>query len=572
MSVWKMVSRLILYKPRQYVASLLLWALIQGLPLATGLLLQRIFNLLGSHVGVSHGRFGIVVYFLVATLLIRAIALFPGFYVDFSFTFVVAALVRQNVFKWLMRRPIIEATRSMGDSLNRIRDDIEEIAGFCGWTTDLIYRPIFVALAIFIMARINLTLTLVVLLPLGLLMIFGNLAKVRIGAYRQGAREATGSATEFLADVFGAIETVQTSRATRDVVRRLRVLNSVRGQFAVKEKVYTELLNSVQSNSTYLGTGLILLLVVGSIRRGTFTLGDLALFTFYLAWLGEMTQFLARLTARFRQVGVSFARAIELQGGPALYLVESRVPTNPPRAFDHDAGLKTLEVRDLTYYYPGSVSGIEGINFALKRGDLLVITGEVGSGKTTLIRVIMGLLPKQEGAILWNGKEIDSPEEFFVPPRAAYTPQVPHLFTGTWKENIVMGEDCSWNERLISAISIAALNDDVEQTQLRLDTPLGAQGTKLSGGQHQRTAIARMLYRHSELLLMDDVSSAVDFITEFRIWERMRALDSTFIVISNKTSVLKMADSIIVLKDGRIESMGSLPQIAEHSHYLQQIL
>lgn len=572
MSVWKMVGRLILYKPRQYIASLLLWSLIQGLPLVTGLLLQRIFNLLGSYYGLSHGHFGIVVYFLVATLLIRAIALFPGFYIDFSFTFVVAALVRQNLFKWLMRRPIIEATQSMGDSLSRIREDIEEIAGFCSWTTDLIYRPIFVALAITVMARINLTLALVVLLPLGLLMIFGNLAKARIGDYRQGAREATGSATEFLADVFGAIETVQTSRATKNVVQRLRVLNKVRGQFAVKEKLYTELLNSVQSNSTYLGTGLILLLVVGSIRRGTFTLGDLALFTFYLAWLGEMTQFLARLTARFRQVGVSFARAIDLQGAPASYLVESVDPTNSPSAIGYEAGLKTLEVQDLTFYYPGSVSGIEGINFSIKKGDLLVITGEVGSGKTTLMRAIIGLLPKQKGSILWNGKVVDSPWEFFIPPRAAYTPQVPHLFTGTWKENIVMGEDCSWNERLVNAVNIAALKDDIEQTQLRLDTPLGAQGTKLSGGQHQRTAIARMLYRHSELLFMDDVSSAVDFNTELNIWGSMRTLDSTFIVISNKISLLKMADSIIVLKNGRIESVGTLPQIAEYSNYIQNIL
>lgn len=101
--------------------------------------------------------------------------------------------------------------------------------------------------------------------------------------------------------------------------------------------------------------------------------------------------------------------------------------------------LERLKVRGLTYFYPGSNRGIEDIDITLKRGSFTVITGRVGSGKTTLLRVLLGLLPINQGEIWWNDKKVIDPGNFFVPPRCAYTAQVPQSFSELLRDNILMG-------------------------------------------------------------------------------------------------------------------------------------
>src|SRR6266581_9568297 len=101
--------------------------------------------------------------------------------------------------------------------------------------------------------------------------------------------------------------------------------------------------------------------------------------------------------------------------------------------------LETLDAGDLVYHYPDTGRGIEGIHIHLKRGTLTVIVGRIGSGKTTLLQVLLGLLPKDAGEIRWNGVLVENPASFFVPPRSAYTAQIPHLFSATLKENILLG-------------------------------------------------------------------------------------------------------------------------------------
>ena len=207
----------------------------------------------------------------------------------------------------------------------------------------------------------------------------------------------------------------------------------------------------------------------------------------------------------------------------------------------------------LTSLHPSSGRGIEDISFTLERGTFTVVTGRVGGGKSTLLHAILGLLPCDAGEIRWNGLRIDDPATFLVPPRCAFTPQVPRLFSETLRENLLLGRSGDDNALLIG-VRAAVLETDVATFDRGLDTLLGPRGVRLSGGQIQRAAAARMFLGHPELLVFDDVSSALDTSTESELWDRLfaRRQDLTCLIVSHSPVALERADRVLVMEDGRL--------------------
>lgn len=275
------------------------------------------------------------------------------------------------------------------------------------------------------------------------------------------------------------------------------LLNDERRRLSLKDRLFNEILRALFVNAANFGTGIILVVAGQALQAGTFTVGDLALFVFYLEFIGDLTAFSGLLLARYKQIGVSVERMERLMAGaPPEALVafspvylDDHLPPLPAPVLSEAQRLRTLEATDLTYRYPDTGRGICGVDLHLERGTFTVITGRVGSGKTTLLRVLLGLLPQQRGQIHWNSAQVDDPAAFFVPPVSAYTAQVPRLFSASLRDNILLGvpED---DAAIARAMRLAVMERDLAALETGLDTPVGPKGVKLSGGQMQRTAAA----------------------------------------------------------------------------------
>ena len=480
----------------------------------------------------------------------------------------------------ILRRPGSSALPdSPGEAISRFRGDVFEIPLFALWINDMNGLLLSGAIALVLMFSISVHITLLSVLPFIFIAFISNAATHKIEEYRRASRKASGIVTGFIGELFGSVQAVKVATAEESVLGHFKKLNDERSQMAIRDRLFHEILHSLFRNSVNIGTGIVLILASKEIQKGAFTVGDFALFVFYLGFLSELTTFGGLLIARYKQIGISVERMYRLMvDAPSetlaahseVYMDGSFPDIITPQKEASDI-LKTLDVQDLTYAYPSSQNGIQDISFTIARGTLTIITGRIGSGKTTLLRVLLGLLSRDSGDVLWNGKSVSEAGSFMVPPRVAYTSQVPRLFSDTLRSNILLGIDRS-EEGIRAAINSAVMEKDLGELEAGLDTKVGPKGVKLSGGQLQRAAAARMFVREPELIVFDDLSSALDVETEKQLWNRVFAQEgATCIAVSHRKNALKRAENVIVLKDGKIQAHGPINRLLETSEEMQHL-
>jgi ATP-binding cassette subfamily B protein len=576
-STFRILWEMIKYRPLRFLFCMMMWTLVHGSPLLFGILIGQVFDRLADGQPVASTAWGPVIVFAILAIG-RNLIIWLGDLVWISHWNEQAIQLQRNLLRWLLEAPRSRVMPlSPGEAVSTFRDDVEDLLEYLENWVDMGGLVTFGVGAVIVMGAIDLRLTGLLLIPLVLTGILTQALGPLIRKRRRAMRAATDDVTGFIGETFGAVQAIKLFRAERPILERFSNLNRIRHRSALADTFLTEVLRGINRNMSTVSVAFVLLFAAGAIQRGEMSLGELTVFLTYLPRLTDYMAFVGDIIAQHRRTGVAYERmqALAVDAPFEALLDRTRVPLRgeyPAIEEPISLGkpLQRLSVRGLTHRFPDGEEGIEDVDLEVDRGSFTVITGKIGSGKSTLVRALLGLVPST-GEIYWNGELVEDPASFFVPPRSAYTAQVPRLFSESLADNIALGKRAT-RERLREAVQLAVLDPDLERMEHGLETMVGARGVKLSGGQVQRSAAARMLATEAELLVFDDLSSALDLHTEAELWKRLfEKREATCLVVSHRKPALARADQILLMDRGRLVDQGRLSELLDRSTLMREL-
>ena len=578
-SPWWVLARLVRNQPVRWTCSLLVWVTIWTMPVLLGVFTQRFFDGLTGEGGWPLDTVVVAIVVWTAAFLV---AMITGIRLHARLMVRGRTSVQRAMLGWILGLPAASpVAESAGEVVSRFRDDTEHLQEAFDFSVDFVGSVLAAIVTFAVLASIAPVLAIAGFVPVVFVVVavwgLGN----RIRTYRTAARDTTEAVTGFLGESFGATGAVKVAGAEDALLARFGTLNDHRRRMMVRDRTLSAGVDALVNNTADVALGLVLLLAAGAIGASGpdgLTVGEIALFTVLLGRITFGAYMTGQFLARVQQAGVSVDRMVRLLPGASTDdLLVHHVLEDPmtAAAAAPAAGGRTdvplLELDGVTCRYGTDTGGVVDVDLVVREGELVVVTGQVGAGKTTLLRAALGLLPLQAGEVRWRGEPVRDAGEL-GPPRTAYTPQVPRLFSMDLRDNLAMGLEAD-DDALHAAMRAATLDVDLAAMPDGLATMVGPRGLRLSGGQVQRSAAARMLLRRPELLVFDDLASALDVETEAQLWDRLFAGDEpvTALVVSHRRPALLRADVVVVLEDGRVVDTGTADELLGRSATFREL-
>ncbi len=445
-----------------------------------------------------------------------------------------------------------------GDLMTRATSDLNAIrmvlSSAIMYTAD---ATVFFGLALVIMLRIDTSLTLVALLPYPILALVIRFLGKRLHARYERIQDAFSVMNTKVQENLSGVRVVKAYTLEANEIDHFNGLNQ---EFVHRNHMQIKLMSFFFPLFRFLpGIGIVVLLWMGGLHviDGKITLGDFVAFQAYLMMLVRPMITLGFIVNTFERGAASMDRINEiLNEEPEIYDSE-RVKWN----------IKNIEgeivFKNLNFSYTDGQTVLKNINLKVNKGSTLAIVGGTGSGKSTFVNLIPRIRQAERGTIFIDGTDIQDIPLSILRSNIGFVEQEPFLFSDYLRNNIAYGMETPNDDEIKEAAHTADLLAQIEEFPDGLQTLLGERGMTISGGQRQRSALARAILIKPKILILDDAFANVDTQTEDTILTRLSEImkDRTTILISHRISTVKGADNIIVLNDGSIVESGTHEQL-----------
>ncbi|MES2779479.1 MAG: ABC transporter ATP-binding protein [Bacteroidota bacterium] len=501
----------------------------------------------------------IIIYFSVLVMLF---ALIKGFFMYLMRqTLIVMSRhveydLKNEIFNHYQNLPLsFYRKNNTGDLMARISEDVGRVRMYIGPAVMyMINLTVTIILVVWAMFAVNVKLSIIVLLPLPILSYAIFKVNTTINKRSDAIQSQLSTLTSFVQEAFSGIR----------VIKAFAVEEDSRQDFEKETKAYYERSMSLAKVDAMFFplmvflTGMSTLLTIGvggiMVINGEITIGNIAEFVLYVNLLIWPVASLGFTSSLIQRAAVSQQRINEfLQTQPEI--VSERD--------DHFAFREGIEFKDVSFTYEGkTIPALSHVSFTVKKGETLAVLGSTGSGKTTIVQLLLRMMDIADGQLLIDGKQLKDIDIRRFKQQIGYAPQDVFMFSDTIAHNISFGlaSDTPDLAKLIQQASDnAALTEAINDFPQGFETVVGERGITLSGGQKQRVSIARALIKDPNLLILDDCLSAVDTKTEAEILNNLKKImkKKTAIIISHRVSSVKDADYIIVLDGGKIIEEGT---------------
>jgi ATP-binding cassette subfamily B multidrug efflux pump len=507
---------------------------------------------------VSLGIIGLGFTQVIIRSLSRILIFWPGRTLEAS--------LKSDVFLSLLRAPIGRLLDfSTGDLTSRLNNDVTQLRIFFAFGALQVLNVIFISIfTVTKMASLDPTLTVLSISPMMVMLVLTKAVMPKLYVSMRENTEALGRLTGKVSEAFSQVHTIQTMNASSAITSRLEPDNTAIFQSNLRTIWLRTLTWPIMT--VLIGVSQFAILTWGGkqIIAGSLTVGDIMAFNIYIGML----------TFPFASLGIIMN--VYQRAKPASERIES-VKDIPPETSNIETGTKLtqkttedlLQVRNISFKWPNGRVALNDVSFTIKAQERIGIYGSIGSGKSTLFNIITKLYEPTSGQIFLRGIDTARLSPAVVRDKIAYAQQHPLLLSESIRSNLLLGcEDSDISmDRLTETAVRADILADIQKFPETWDTPIGERGIKLSGGQKQRLSLARVLLRPAEIIILDDVLSAVDHETEHRLIKSLLATKSALIIASHRVSILEPCDKILVFDAGRIIAEGTYGDV---KHFIER--
>ena len=511
-------------------------------------------------------QMGLLFVFAVIGVLVALVAQFYSAKASVGF----AKELTNDLYRHILSLPKDSRDRLTTSSLvTRLTSDTYQIqTGINQFLRLFLRAPIIVFGAIFMAYRLSPELTFWFLVMVAILSFVIVVLSRLVNPLYSILRKKTDQLVQETRQQIQGMRVIRAFGQEKREIENFQVLNQVYTAIQMKTGYWSSLLTPL----TYLIVNGTLLVIIWngyiSIQGGWLSQGALiALINYLLQILVELIK-LAMLINSLNQSYISAKRIEEVFAEkPEDILAEI--------AQKETSSNQSLRVEHLSFTYPDAAQpSLRNLSFAMQQGQILGIIGGTGSGKSTLVQILLGLYPADKGSISLyrDGRSPRNLSEWRS--WIAYVPQKVELFKGTIRSNLTLGmEEIVSDQELWQALEIAQAKDFVSDKEGQLDAEVQAGGRNFSGGQKQRLSIARAVLRRAPFLILDDATSALDTITESNLLKAVQdnLPNTSLILISQRTSTLKIADQILLLEKGEQLALGNHEELMETSQVYREI-